>query len=47
MPDDWEQKNGLEPKDPSDAAKDQDADGYTNIEEYLHSLAKQQPKPQP
>jgi hypothetical protein len=38
MPDDWELKHGLNPKDPSDAAKVHDKDGYTNIEEYLNSL---------
>ena len=40
MPDDWEKKAGLNPQDPKDAAADQDGDGYTNIEEYLHSLSK-------
>lgn len=38
MPDDWEAKNGLNPKDASDAAKDRNKDGYTNIEDYLNSL---------
>ncbi len=38
MPDDWEVKHGLNPKDPSDASKAHDKDGYTNIEEYLNSL---------
>jgi hypothetical protein len=38
MPDDWEKKHKLNPKDPSDAAKDRDNDGYTNIEEYLNSV---------
>lgn len=38
MPDDWELRNNLEPKDPSDSSKDRDADGYTNIEEYINSL---------
>jgi hypothetical protein len=36
MPDAWEAKHGLNPKDPADAAKDGDADGYTNVEEYLN-----------
>lgn len=36
MPDDWEKKFGLNPKDASDGAKDQDDDGYTNVEEYLN-----------
>jgi pectate lyase len=39
MPDDWEKARGLNPRDPSDAAKDRDTDGYTNIEEYINSLA--------
>lgn len=38
MPDTWEAKNGLNPKDASDAAKDKDKNGYTNIEDYLNSL---------
>jgi len=36
MPDEWETKYGLDPNDPSDAAKDKDGDGYTNLEEYLN-----------
>jgi pectate lyase len=38
MPDDWENKIGLDPRNPADANSDHDGDGYTNIEEYLHSL---------
>jgi hypothetical protein len=38
MPDEWEVKNGLNPKDASDATKDRNKDGYTNIEDYLNSL---------
>jgi hypothetical protein len=38
MPDDWENKNGLNPKDASDASKDKNNDGYTNIEDYLNSV---------
>ncbi|MEA5460390.1 hypothetical protein VB796_15150 [Arcicella sp. LKC2W] len=38
MPDVWETKNGLNPKDASDAVKDKNNDGYTNIEEYLNSV---------
>lgn len=34
LPDDWEEKYGLDPKDPSDAGKDPDGDGKTNLEEY-------------
>jgi hypothetical protein len=36
MPDEWETKHGLDPKDPSDSAQDKDKDGYTNVEEYLN-----------
>jgi|CXWL01.1.fsa_nt_gi pectate lyase len=36
MPDLWEQKFGFDPADPSDASKDADGDGYTNIEEFLN-----------
>ena len=39
MPDDWELNSGLDPKDASDGNTDLDRDGYTNIEEYLHSLS--------
>jgi hypothetical protein len=38
MPDAWETKNGLNPKDANDAVKDKNNDGYTNIEEYLNSV---------
>ncbi|MVM30363.1 polysaccharide lyase [Spirosoma sp. HMF4905] len=38
MPDAWETKNGLNPKDPSDASQDKNKDGYTNIEDYLNSV---------
>ena len=37
IPDDWEIKHGLNPKDPSDASKIT-ASGYSNIEVYLNSL---------
>jgi hypothetical protein len=40
MPDAWESAHGLDPKDPADAAKDRDGDGYSNIEEWLNELAK-------
>jgi PKD repeat protein len=35
MPDGWEDAYGLDPTDPSDAAGDPDADGVTNLDEYL------------
>jgi formylglycine-generating enzyme required for sulfatase activity len=36
MPDEWEKQFGLDPNNPADAAQDPDADGYTNLEEYLN-----------
>ncbi len=36
MPDEWEKKAGLDTSDASDAAKDKDNDGYSNIEEYIN-----------
>ena len=38
IPDDWEKAHGLNPHDPSDANKDLNGDGYTNLEKYLNSL---------
>jgi len=38
MPDEWETKNGLNPKDASDASTDKNNDGYTNIEDFLNSV---------
>ena len=35
MPDAWEATFGLDPDDPSDAALDADADGLSNLQEYL------------
>ena len=37
MPDDWERKFGFDSDDPADGNGDSDADGYTNLEEYLNS----------
>ena len=39
IPDAYELKNGLDPKNPSDATTDKDKNGYANIEEYLNSIA--------
>lgn len=39
MPDEWELANGLNPNDPDDGNEDRTNDGYTNIEEYINSLA--------
>lgn len=38
MPDEWETKFGLNPNDSSDAVKDCNGDGYTNIEKYINGL---------
>jgi hypothetical protein len=38
IPDWWEKKYGLDPNDPSDANKDGNGDGYTNLEKYLNGI---------
>ena len=38
MPDDWEARHGLNPKDAADATNDLNADGYTNIEDFINGL---------
>lgn len=38
MPDKWERKYGLNPNDASDAVKDMNGDGYTNIEKYINHM---------
>jgi hypothetical protein len=38
MPDEWEKKYGLNPNDPSDANKDLNGDGYSNIEKYINGI---------
>lgn len=35
LPDEFEEANGLDPNDPSDAAGDADGDGRTNLEEFI------------
>jgi hypothetical protein len=40
MPDDWEKKKGLDPKDPSDANAFKLNGKYTNIEVYINSLVR-------
>lgn len=47
MADEWERKVGLDPKDPSDAAKDMDGDEFTNLEEYLAKTDPKDPKDHP
>jgi hypothetical protein len=37
MPDDWERKKGLDPKNPSDSGKEA-GNGFTNLELYLNEL---------
>jgi hypothetical protein len=44
MPDDWESNHGLNPNDATDAAGDLNADGYTNIEDFLNGLDPTAPK---
>jgi len=38
MPDSYEKKHGLDPKNPADASQVKGKDGYTNIENYLNSV---------
>ncbi|REA55724.1 polysaccharide lyase [Dyadobacter luteus] len=38
MPDEWEIKYGLNPKDASDAQKDLSGDGYSNIEKFINGI---------
>ena len=42
MPDEWEIKYKLNPKDPKDGALDSDGDVYTNVEEYLNGTNPQE-----
>jgi hypothetical protein len=35
MPDDWEAAKGFNPKNAADAAQDADADGLSNLQEYI------------
>jgi hypothetical protein len=36
LPDSWEKKYDLDPKNPGDATLDMNGDGYTNIEEFIN-----------
>jgi len=38
IPDEWELRYKLNPKDPADASRDGNGDGYTNIEKYINGL---------
>ena len=38
MPDEWERARGLDPEDAADANRAAKPGGYTNIENYLHSI---------
>ena len=40
MADAWERANGLDPADVNDRNGDPDRDGWTNLEEYINSLAR-------
>ncbi len=40
MADAWESENGLNPDDGNDRNGDREDDGYTNLEEYLNSIAR-------
>jgi len=39
MPDAWEAEKGLDSSNPDDGNEDRDYDGFTNLEEYINSLA--------
>jgi hypothetical protein len=39
MPDAWEAAHGLDSNDADDRNGDPNADGWTNLEEYMNSLA--------
>lgn len=39
MPNAWETANGLDPNDAADRNDDRNGDGWTNLEEYINSLA--------
>jgi len=40
MADAWERASGLDPDDDSDRNGDRNRDGWTNLEEYINSLAR-------
>lgn len=38
LPDAWETRHGLDPRNPADATRDRNGDGYANIEDYINGL---------
>lgn len=38
LPDEWESRHGLNPRDAADASTDLNGDGYTNIEDFINGL---------
>jgi hypothetical protein len=38
MPDGWEKQHGFDSNDPTDGNEDANANGYTNLEEYLNNI---------
>ena len=44
LPDDWETRYGLNPKEAADAVGDLNNDGYTNIEDFINGLDPRAPK---
>jgi hypothetical protein len=43
IPDEWELNNGLDPNDPTDAERDLDGDGLSNLDEYLQNTNPNKP----
>lgn len=41
MPDEWENDHGLDAENRADRNADRDADGYTNLEEYINGISTQ------
>lgn len=39
LPDQWESRHGLDPTNGADSSRDSNGDGYTNLEEWLNSVA--------
>ena len=44
LPDDWEKKNGLNPKEANDPSADANGDGYTNIEDFINGVDPKAPR---